>query len=220
VEVGEEVAISYSVIADRTWPDSSHTFYPISDNNPYLKKWKNNQGLWLHKTALPLRTGAIIWAVTVTDDRINLIDGAQGSEKDADRFLAQFSFEDTGKYKHTNQLDLNGKIYWKCEKMNIFAKRVNGNVVSVTDRVILEPVAEDWTERYRIQGLLHHPNDKVQGMYLDRGKVVSGGQSIGLEQGDIAGFEPRFCEKYTLWGNEYFLVKESRIDLIWQENQN
>jgi hypothetical protein len=211
VAVGDEVAISYSVIADRTWPDASASFFPVKEGDPYLAQWKNGRDQWLTRVALPTPSRSIIWVVTLQDSRMNLIDGMQGSEKEAERYMAQFSFQDTGKYKHTNQLNINEKIFWKAQKNGIFAIRRDQEIISVSDRVILEPIEEDWTERYRIQDLLQHPNDVVKMMYTDRGKVISGGDTLGLSKGDIAGFQPRFCEKYTLWGKKYFSLRKAGL---------
>ncbi len=74
----------------------------------------------------------------------------------------------------------------------------------------------DKTTLYNIENKTVLPAWSVVGMFLDRAIVISGGENIGLKKGDIVGFEQKFCEKYTLWGTECFLIKEDRIDVIYQ----
>ena len=220
IKEGDEVAISYFVVADRTYPDYSDSFFPVMEESPFQGKWKNGKGQWLTRIVMPTPTKILVHCALLQDDRMNLIYGVDGSESDVSRWLSQFSFQDTGKYTHTNQIQVGEKIFWKVEDFNIFAKRIGDEIVSVSDRVILEPIEVDLTTRYMLQGLLEKPDDTVKGMYTDRGVVISGGESMGLKKGDIAGFEPKYCERYKIWGKECFLLKESRIDVIWHHEKN
>lgn len=223
VAEGDEVFISYSVIAERTWTDASDSFFPITENNRHYQQWQNRNGQWLTKRALPTPTRSILWVAYWQDNYLNILEeGVQGTESDVDRWLSQFSFKDSGTYRHKHLTRIGKNNLWKAQIFDIFAKRASdGSVQSVSDRVILQPLVEDKTDWYVLQGgVLQNTGDKIGAMYTDRGIVVSGGEAIGLQKGDIAGFEPRFCEKYTFDNTEYFLVKENRIDVIWQPNQN
>lgn len=216
IREGDEIAVSYFVVADRTYPDYSASFFPTTEETPFYAKWKNGKGWWITRSVFrnPFN-GGLKYSAFLQDSKMELISGVDGKESDMNRWLSQFSFEDTGSYKHTNQIQIDEKIFWKVEDFNIFAKKIGDNIVSVSDRVILEPIHEDLTTNFLLQGLLESPADTVQGTYTDRGRVISGGESIGLKIGDIAGFQPQFCERYTFWNKECFLLKESRIDVIW-----
>ena len=106
VSAGEEVAISYYVIAARTYPSYDHSFFPTIEGSRYWLQWRNGKGQWLTKRALPTPTRSLAWVAFLQDDRMAIIDdGVQGSESDVDRYLSQFSFGDTGTFQYTNQLD-------------------------------------------------------------------------------------------------------------------
>lgn len=220
VHIGDEVAVSYFVVADRTLPAADNNYFPVTKDNIYYEKYKNSNGFWLTKQAVPLPRGGIKWVSFLQDNYMNWVDGTEGTQSDVERWMSQFSFGGEDNFTYTNFIHVEGNQYWQAEDFNIFAKKDGKEIISVSDRIICLPVSVDLTTMYNIQNGTIEPPFTVVGMYTDRGRIISGGENIGLKKGDIIGFEPKFCEKYTLWNLECYLIKDDRVDLIWQPENN
>ncbi len=221
IDENDELAISYFVVADREYPHNDNSFHPVTEGQPYLEKYKNSKGWWLHKGALKIpSTGALKWYGFIQDERMEWLDGTEGTQSDVERWMGQFSFGHDDNFTYKNLIQIEGKQYWVTEDFNIFAKKVDGKITTVSDRVICKPIQQDMTDRYNIANGTVHPPFSYIGMFLDRGILVSGGEDLGLKKGDIIGFEQKFCERYTLWNRECFLIKKDRIDAIWEISKN
>jgi hypothetical protein len=214
VNIGDEVAFSYRVVADRTAIKADY-FQPLHEPMPYFKRYINGKGYKLTMVAMP---GVIskIWAGTLVDKFGSLIDGVQGSESDADRWMAQFNFSNAADFKFNNLFNFNGKDYWKADLNEIFAKRVKGKVRSIGDRIICEPIEVDIKHKLELLEGKALPYQNVMIRYMDRGKVVSGGEDIGVEAGQIISFEEKYMERYEFWGKKYLLIKKHRVQGIWE----
>lgn len=220
IKLGDEVAFSYKVISDRTFGKGGDYYMPIGAVSPVKQKYTNSAGNQLIIQQFPAMYGKFnnFWAGCLLDKRGEVLDGTQGTESEVERWKSQFSFSNNHDLKFMNLFEFNGQDYWRADMDLIFAKRVKGIPVSVSDRVIMSVV--ETNVKHKIE-LIHGkpiPYNDVKMRYIDRGCVVSGGENIGLKKGDIAGFNPDFCEKYNLWGKNYFLVKERRINGIYDEN--
>jgi hypothetical protein len=217
VNENDEVAISYFIIADRIFPATDGSYFPVTEPNPHYEKYKNAKGNWITKLAFQLPRGGIKWMGMLQDNYMNLIDGAEGTQSQVERWLSQFSFGADDNFTYANLIQIGDKSYWKADDFNIFAKKVGDEIVSISDRVICKPAQIDLTTQYNIQNGAIEAPWTVVGMYTERGEVISGGENLGLKKGDIIGFEPKFCERYTLWNKECFLIKDTHIDVIWEK---
>ena len=216
VKEGDDVALSYHIIAHRSYPNTDENYYPVTEGSPHYEKYKNAKGFWLRKQAVQLPSGGVKWVGLLQDNRMELIDGCEGTQSDVERWLSQFSFGDEDHITYANLVEIEGKQYWKADDYNIFAKRQGNEILSVSDRVICVPIQIDLTTKYNLENGTIEPAWSVVGMYTDRAIVLSGGENNGLSAGDIIGFEPKYCERYTLWGMECFLIKSDRVDVTYQ----
>lgn len=213
LKIDDVVAFSYRVIADRACNKKDY-FQPIFAPLPHLKRFMNGNGDKITFMAIP---GVIskIYVCTLVDKRNDLVDGLQGDEHDAERWLAQFNFSNVQDMRFNNLFDINGKDYWSSDIEDIFAKKVKGQIVSIGDRVICEPIDVDVKDRIELLNGIVLPQKSVKIRYYDRAKVVAGGERLGIKKGDIISFDEEFVEKYEFWGKKYFLIKERRVNAIW-----
>lgn len=214
LSVGDEVAFSYTVISDRAFPDTVQYFVPVAEGS-HIKIWMNGKGEKVRMLAKP-GVISLIWTGTYFDSKGQFQHGAQGTEREIDRWLHKnFSFGKPENFIYKNKITLNDKDYWKCSLENIFAKKVGDEIVSVSDRVICTPIDIPVDEQIREISGIHLPEGNIEMRLYDRATVVSGGESLGLKKGDIVSFEQKYCEKYELWGKMYFLIRERRLDGTW-----
>lgn len=219
ISIGDNVAFSYTVISNRDFPDTSDYFVPLHTNDGYVKIFMNSRGEKLRMTA---HQGAIsiFWTGVFfnKNGEFEPEKSIQGSESDVDRWAhANFRFGNCENFIYKNLLCIDNKEYWKCPTENIFAKKIGNEIVSVGNRVICEIIDIPVDKREFQKAGLRIPDSSVQLRFYDRGRVISGGERIGVSKGDIVSFESKFCEKYKLFGKNYFLIKESRINGVWQE---
>jgi len=212
---GDEVAFSYHVIANRTFPDTSDFYVPVSEGSTYIRVWQNHKG---EKVRMVAHQGAIaiFWTGTYFDSLGRFQYGTQGTEEQVERWLhTNFKFGNCEHFIYKNLLTIDNKDYWKCSYENVFAKKVGDEIVSIGNRVICEILDVPIPKRMLKERGMHLPDASVQMRFYDRGKVVSGGEKMGLKKGDIVSFEDKFCEKYKIFDKEYFLIKEHRINGLW-----
>jgi len=185
LQVGDDVAISYQVCADLSFGPDAERYMPATEGNDLMREWVNGFGWKLCAYAL---RGVIfkIWVGALQDNRGAFISGVQGSEHDLNRWLSQFQIGKTDIYTFNNFFDYNGKDYWKCDLSKIFAKRVDGHLVSVSDRIIMRPVDQEVPEEVRKS--LGFVSDDVKIRFGDRGRVISGGKSKGIKKDQIVSF--------------------------------
>jgi hypothetical protein len=55
----------------------------------------------------------------------------------------------------------------------------------------------------------------VQMRYFDRARLLSGGERLGYKPGNVVSFEEKYIERYSIFGKEYFLIKERRVNGLW-----
>lgn len=218
VSENDEVAISYFIVADRYLSNYDDNYFPVTEGNDFLEKYKNSKGFWLTKAHIPNPINK--WMCVLQDNKMDWVDGVEGTQGQVENWMMQFHFGSNDYFTYTNLVQIGDKQYWKAEDFNIFAKKVGDEIIAISDRVICKPVAVDLTTLYNIQNGTILPPFSVVGMYTDRGEIISGGENLGLNKGDIIGFETKFCERYTLWGLECFLIKYDRIDVTWQSESN
>lgn len=219
LNVGDEIAFSYQVVDDVTFGKSGDYFMPTIEENPYVQRFVNSKDEVLSVTKLPPVFGKFtpIWVGLLLDRYGERIDGTQGNEREVKRWLSQFTFSGIQDYKFKNLLEVDGVDYWKCDYKYIFAKKQGDEIIALGDRIILEPIEESVKERFEIAEGIKLPYQTVKIRYMDRGKVVSGGERIGVKKGDIVSFNEQYKEPYDLWGKKYYLIKEKRVNGLWLE---
>lgn len=214
IDIGDEVAFSYTVIADRT-STKKDFFQPTFQPTPFYQRFINGKG---DKLTIVAMNGAVskFWVGTLVNKFNDFIDGIQGTESDAQRWVSQFSFSSNADMKFNNLFNFNGKDYWKASLDDVFAKRVKGKIVSISDRIICEPIEVDIKHKVELFEGKKLPYQDVKVRYMDRGKVISGGEDISVKAGDIVSFEEKYLERYEFWSKKYFLIKSKRVNGIWQ----
>jgi len=215
LKVGDEVAISYRIVADFTFGSDSGQFIQATEDNPHVREFVNGRGEWVKVYALPKRSGlpGIMWVATYTDSKRQFIDGVQGDESEVERWLSQFPFGKTDVYKFNNYFEFEGKDYWKADLDDIFAKKVKGHWVAVSDRIICKPIEEKVPDSMLIG---EHKGHNVKVRYEDRGRVMTGGKSKGIKKDNVVSFDQRHLEKYTFDNKEFFLINEKLVNGTWQ----
>lgn len=217
LSIGNQVVFSYMVISDIVHADESEAFHALTEGSGHFQKWVNSKGQSLFKVAMPGVIG-LIWAFGLLDRNGDVINGAggQGSEHDADRFLSQFKFGTTDNYKFKRLIEIDGRDFWMVKADEIFAKKVGDDLIAIGDRVITEPVTIELTEQEKYHMGIQ-VNLDAQIKLADRGVVLSGGEELGINKGDMVSFDARYCEKYEFFGKEYSLIKKKRINGTWHE---
>lgn len=208
LEVGNEVAFSYSVCASTSFNDDTESFLETSEGSDYLKMFQNGKKQRIKVMALPGNVSPI-WVGVLNDKHGEWIDGIQGREIDVNRWLAQFQFGGSDQLRFTNFFDLEGEELWQCKYGEIFCKKVGDEVVAVNDWIVCEPILLDKTTLYNLENGLSLPPMSVCLKLTDRAKIVSGG---GFEKDTIIASAERFFGIYKLWGKEYMIIKKRNVN--------
>lgn len=215
---GDKVLFDYSVVAERKFESDGDYFTEITKDSPYYQKFKNGKGESLLIVAMPGKISHI-WVGTYHDKRGNFIDGCQGAEHNISRWKAQFNFGNTQSFFFKNLVDTGTKDVWKADYRDIFAKVENDELITVGNRIILEPIDIDLPQDViKEMGVVDTINAKVR--LGDRAKVLSVPEGVNLKKGDVVGFEPQFLEKYEYNNKQYYLIKSYRALGIWEDTNN
>lgn len=218
VSQGDEVAFSYHVISNREFPNTSDFFVPISEGSDHLKIWQNGRG---EKIRMRAHQGAIslFWVAVFFDAKGRFIQekSTQGTEEQVERWLhSNFKFGNCETFTYRNLLCVDGEDYWKCGYENIFAKKVGDEVVAVGDRLICKFIEIPLKQQIKEIKGIKLPEKQVAIRLYDRAEVLSSPDQQ-FKKGDIVSFNERYCEKYSLWGTEYALIKKGRVEGLWVE---
>lgn len=215
---GDEVAFSYKVVSDRIFPNTSDFFVPVAENmNGAVRMWANHKGERLRMMQHEGRI-APFWVGTYFDKKGVFQYGTQGSESEVERWMHNhFKFGNCENFIFKHRITVDNKFYWKCSVENIFAKRKKTSVLSTGDRLICEPMDVPIPEKILKESGLNIPESMIQMRFYDRGKLLSGGRSLGYEKGETISFEEKYIEKYNLWGKDYFLIKKRRVNGKWNK---
>jgi co-chaperonin GroES (HSP10) len=212
---GDKVLFDYSVVAERKFESDGDYFTEITKDSPYYQKFTNGKGESLLIVAMPGKISHI-WVGTYHDKRGNFIDGCQGAEHNISRWKAQFNFGNTQSFFFKNLVDTGTKDVWKADYRDIFAKVENDELITVGNRIILEPIDIDLPQDViKEMGVVDTINAKVR--LGDRAKVLSVPEGVNLKKGDVVGFEEKYLEKYEYNGKNYYLIKSRRALGIWEE---
>lgn len=214
IKVGDEVVISYQVVADFEFKGDGAQFIQSTEDNEYLKEFINGKGEMVKMYALPTRQGIkkAIWVGVYLNKQRELIDGAQGDEEEVYRWMSQFPFGKTDIYCFNNFFEYGGKHYWRCSPDQIFAKRNKGHLVAVGNRIICKPIEEDAPKQMSDQ-IQHNFSVKIR--HQDRGRVITGGKEKGIKKDEVISFQPNHCEKYQIGGVDYFLINQNFVLGKW-----
>lgn len=213
LKVGDEIAVSYRIVADFTFVSDALRFMQVTEDNPYMREYVNAKGEWVKVYALTIPGRNLVkWVGVYQDARLKVISGAEGTESDVERWLAQFPLGKTDIYSFNNLFEHDGQDYWKCDLDEIFAKKVKGHWVAVGDRVLCKAVQERVPDE-RLIG--EHKGHKVEMRYQDRGKVITGGKKKGLKKDEVVSFNPKHLERYTFENLEYYLINENLVNGRW-----
>jgi co-chaperonin GroES (HSP10) len=217
LEVGDEVAFSFRVVADFEYHSDSEHFMLVSpEESPFVRKYTNKKGDWISLRAIPSTFGHI-WSAWLSDKRMNYIDGVQGSEEEIERWMAQFSFGKTDAYYFRNRLFLNGADFWKVDFENVFAVKKKNRWLSLGEKVLCKPIEADVSKVVQLSAGIHIPDSAIKLRFYDRGRLIHNVPEMGLKAGEVIGFNQQYVEKYDLDGQPYFLIKKVRIDNKWPE---
>ena len=212
---GDEVCISYQVVYDMDYGSDGKRFMPTTEGNDYFREFVNGRGEKIGLYALPKRSGLskAEWVGVYQDKFRNVVDGTQGHQSKVETWLAQFPIGKTDDYRFNNFFEFGKHDYWKCDISEIFAKRENGHLIAVSDRVICKPYEEDAPQEV-IQQVKHANSVKIR--YQDRGIVLSSPvKEYKKEQ--IVSFNPEKVEKYSFYGRDYYLIRHDLINGIWKK---
>lgn len=214
IKVDDKVAISYQVVNQRKFTGDSHIF-KLESHHPNIMIYYNGKGEHLRVTKIPdhIKKGA--WVGVYIDKRHILLDGCEGTESDLNRWLAQFPMSNSKDFVFQNLVRVNDKYYWKVEKEQILAKKLKNRLFATSNYAICKPIVIDLSKRLSLVKGIHLAPNSVLATYPDRAKLISGGKEYGLNVGDEIGFDRQYVNKYMLFDEEYYLIKENRILCTW-----
>lgn len=210
---GDEIAFSYQVIASKKWNTRNDVFQQTVDSPGVLLEWTDGVGNTLRKVKSFF---ARKWDGFLLDKKKNLISHMSGDESKVDRFISQFNFS-SDKGKFVNLLNIDGKEYWKVTPNHLIAVKTDKGIKTFNNKVLVRKLEVDVTQAVELAGGIILPDNYVKHVYPNRGVLVNDYDNLELLGGDIIGFEERLAEKYILWGQEYFLVKENRVLGVFKE---
>lgn len=207
LKIGDDIAFLYSVCSKIGYYGDSNAFHPATDGSDYYKVWYNGKGERLQILAVP---GIITkrWFCTYMDKRNNLIDGVDGTERDMEKFLSQFTFGSSDKAYFKNLVEINGKTYWRAEFNEILAVKRKKDIVAVGDWVCCNPIMIDQTTTYNLQHGTILPPKSIGFVLTDRAEVVS---SKVFKKKQVIGANEQYWNKYTLWDEPFYFIKERRV---------
>lgn len=213
--VGDEVCFSYAVVADVSFSSSGAMFERVTEDNPYRQQFKNGKGETINITALAGKISKK-WVGTHHDKYGRFSgDGIEGTEGQMENWLSKFPMGKNQKMAYKNLIAHEKQNFWKVAATHVFAKKAGKEIIALGDRVICKPIEMDIPRlQMELKGI-KMPNGNVKARFYDRAKVISGGKDMGLKKGSVISFEPHFVEKYKAWGEEYFIIKKSRILGKW-----
>jgi hypothetical protein len=216
LSAGDEVAIDYRVVYDLEFKGDGERFMPVTEENPYRQEFANGKGEWLRCYALPTRKGLskATWVGTYFGKYNHFVDGCQGDEAALNRWKSQFQFGKTDIYSHRNLFSYNKQDLWKADLNQIFAKKKDGHIVAVGNRIICKPIDED-VPRETNDLLIRTTDVKIR--YQDRARVISSSRS-DIKKDYIISFRPMDIERYVMWGQEYYLINEKFVQGLWSKN--
>jgi co-chaperonin GroES (HSP10) len=215
LRIGDEIAFNYKVVINREYKSNSESFQSV-EKNPAKRVFLNNKRQKIMVNALPYR-GKVIWVGVLLDHKNNVLDGRQGTNKEIEKWLSNFTFGEGASFVYKNLLEYDDINLWQTEAINIYAKKTSNGIVSLGDRVIMKPIFIDVTQQVKIMKGIHLPDNAVMTEYVDMAVVVSGGERIGINKGDTVMFDPLYIEKYRFFNEDYLLIKEKRIHAICQK---
>lgn len=212
LQEGDEVAFNYRVVVHRQYAPTTNRFVSIV-NERHRKEYINGKRERIMMRALPYE-GKLIWIGSYISHKGEPLDGIQDTEASVERWLSKFDIEGACSFTYKNLIDLDDEIVWQSDVSFLYAKKDGESVIALGDRVIMEPIEIDMTQRVNILNGIQLPDSSVLAEYNDKAKVVSGGESYGVKKGDVVLFDPLYLEKYTFWGKNYFLIRDKRINAI------
>lgn len=213
VKNGDEVVFSYQVVSDRGFGSDEDNFFPYI-NEPYRKTFYNGKGGVLTMIAVQ---GIIDkqWVGTYVDEKGELQDGIQGSEREVERWFNSFKFGNVQTFCFQNLIKYGNEQVWKCEPFFIFAKLVKKKLVALGDYIICKPIKVDVSaEQLSSLGIVI-PKSSIKATLSDRAEVVSGGKEMGIKEGDTVGFRGEFLQKYDIFGKEYYIIEKKWCHCLW-----
>ena len=213
LKIGDEICMSYRVVADFQFASDGKQFMSTLEDNPYMQYYINGEGEKVQVSALPTKDRKIIWVGAYLDKYNQFIHGCQGTESEVLRWKSQFSFGKTDNYTFNNLFNFNGIDYWKCDLKEIYAKNKKGRVYAVGEKVICKPV-EEVVPSEVAEALGYKEEIKIRRQ--DRAEVLSGGKNKGIKVGQIISFDQKVLEKYVFFGKEFYIVNSNRINGIWR----
>lgn len=107
---------------------------------------------------------------------------------------------------YRNLVYFNNKEYWKVDIAEVFCKITpEGKYEMVTDNILLDPVHD---ETVTVCGL-----EQVKQRNNDTGivKAVPPNISLSCNMGDVVCFEPRYVQKYNIFGKEHYIIPSRRV---------
>jgi co-chaperonin GroES (HSP10) len=211
---GDEVYFGYFVCSDRSF-DSDADFFNESVNENFLKIFYDGHGNKIQIIAVP----SIIdkqWVCSYIDKKGEFVHGKSGTEKEMERWLAQFTFGNVQKYRFENLIELNGEQFWKANQEFIFAKSVDNKPIALGKYVIATPIKYQVSKDELIKYGINIPESFMEATLSDRAVVFSGGEDIGLKIGQTVGYDGMYIQKYNFDGFEYIILEKDRILGIWE----
>ncbi len=218
LKIGDEIAFSYRVVSSRNFPKTDDFFSPVIEGTPTRKQYINHKGDNISVVAMPPIHGKFnkIWVGLLTDKKGAYLDGRQGNEADIDEWLSHFKFSGVQDFNFENLILSDKTNLWRCQFTEILAKKKKDKIVAINDRIICEPLEFSIKERVELESAIALPYEEVKIRYIDRAKIVSGGIEMGFREGDVIAFPSSYCEKYTLWDKNYYLIKKRHVIGRWQ----
>jgi hypothetical protein len=213
LKVGDTVCFSYQVVADREFdetPDHYHTY--VDEEN--LQIFYNGH---MEKIQVRAVQGIITkkFICAYFDKHGEFQEGYEGTFHEKDRWLSQFKFGNTERYRFKNCIDWDGELLWKCKFEEIFAKKVGKKLIALGDRLILNPVKMEIPEAVFTDAGLEIPKSTMYGTLQNEAKIESVPRETKLKKGQRIEFNGMFKEKYEFFGKQYFLVNKNLVEGVW-----
>jgi co-chaperonin GroES (HSP10) len=211
---GDEVYFGYFVCSDRSF-DSDADFFNAQVDENYLKIFYDGHGNKIQIIAVP----SIIdkqWVCSYINKNGEFVHGRSGTEREMEKWLAQFTFGNVQTYRFENLIEVQGEQFWKANEEFIFAKCVDNKPIALGKYVIATPIKYQVPKSELAKYGIQIPDSFMEATLSDRAIVFSGGQDLGLEVGQTVGYDGQYVQKYNFDGVEYIILEKNRILGTWE----
>lgn len=215
VEVGDELAFSYTVVFSRSYIDNKEdVFSEEASDDPFVTTWMNNSGVVIMRRNLMGGKFEIV-VFQVHDGNREVTFYEKGDKNRINHLVEKFKVEKSDIIHYENVLQFDGKDYWKVDYPAAFAVKRGDEIKMIGGYVLLE---HKEVNRQSYSGKLELWGDYRRDESKEiRSKVISvnpnfkSKYSFDVKAGDEVIVNKDTIQEYEFWGQKYLLARKNQL---------